>query len=118
MVDFFKISMSFTQLLNHCESLREQVQTRLEQVDKNGFETIKNGSKLIRRASEIEALGLLGRGGGGEPPKISDFHRKLAALEARFWGPFWNPFSVHDAIQGRPGRKTDDFGGSGCRVFF
>ena len=62
MVDFFKVSMSFTQLLNHCESLREQVQTRLKQVDKNGFETAKNGSKLIRRASEIEALGLLGRG--------------------------------------------------------
>ena len=92
MVDFFKVSMSFTQLLNHCESLREQAQTRLKQVDKNGFETVKNGSKLIRRASEIEALGLLGRGRGGGPPKIIDFHRKLAALEARFWGPFWNPF--------------------------
>ena len=67
------------------------MQTILKQVDKNGFETAKNDSKLMRRASEIEALGLLGRGRGG-PPKIIDFHRKLAALEARFWGPFWNPF--------------------------
>ena len=72
MVDFFKVSMSFTQLLNHCESLREQVQTRLKQVDKNGFETAKNCSKLIRRASEIEGLGLLESEGG--PFKIIDFH--------------------------------------------
>lgn len=72
MVDFFKVSMSFTQLLNHCESLREQVQTRLKQVDKNGFETAKNYSKLIRRASEIEGLGLLESEGG--PFKIIDFH--------------------------------------------
>ena len=64
--------MSFTQLLNHCESLREQAQTRLKQVDKNGFETAKNGSKLIRRASEIEGLGLLENEGG--PFKIIDFH--------------------------------------------
>ena len=70
MVDFFKVSMSFTQLLNHCESLREQVQTRLKQVDKNGFETVKNGSKLIRRTSEIEALGLLGSGGGPQKSLI------------------------------------------------
>ena len=70
MVDFFKVSMSFTQLLNHCESLREQVQTRLKQVDKNGFETAKNCSKLIRRASEIEGLGLLERGGGPQKSLI------------------------------------------------
>ena len=73
MVDFFKVSMSFTQLLNnHCESMREQVQTKLKQVDKNRFETAKNYSKLIRRASEIEGLGLLESEGG--PFKIIDFH--------------------------------------------
>ena len=43
--------------------MREQVQTKLKQVDKNGFETAKNYSKLIRRASEIEGLGLLEKGG-------------------------------------------------------
>ena len=118
MVDFFKISMSFTQLLNHCESLREQVQTRLKQVDKNGFETVKNGSKLIRRASEIEALGLLGRGRGGGPPKIIDFHRKLAALEARFWGPFWNPFRFMMPSRVALDGKLTIWGGSGCRVSF
>ena len=65
--------MSFTQLLNnHCESMREQVQTKLKQVDKNGFETAKNYSKLIRRVSEIEGLGLLESEGG--PFKIIDFH--------------------------------------------
>ena len=117
MVDFFKVSMSFTQLLNHCESLREQVQTRLKQVDKNGFETVKNGSKLIRRASEIEALGLLGRRGGGSL-KISDFHRKLAALEARFWGPFWNPFRFRMPSRVDLDGKLTILGGSGCRVFF
>ena len=68
------------------------MQTILKQVDKNGFEAAKNRSELIRRTSEIEALGLLGRGRGGGTPKIIDFHSKLAALGARFWGPFWNPF--------------------------
>ena len=52
--------------------MREQVQTKLKQVDKNGFETAKNYSKLIRRASEIEGLGLLENEGG--PFKIIDFH--------------------------------------------
>ena len=118
MVDFFKVSMSFTQLLNHCESLREQAQTRLKQVDKNGFETVKNGSKLIRRASEIEALGLLGRGGVGGPPKIIDFQWKLAALEARFWGPFWNPFRFMMPSRVALDGKLTIWGVSSCRVFF
>ena len=52
--------------------MREQVQTKLKQVDKNGFETAKNHLKLIRRASEIEGLGLLESEGG--PFKIIDFH--------------------------------------------
>ena len=47
-------------------------QTKHEQVDKNGFETAKNYSKLIRRVSEIEGLGLLESEGG--PFKIIDFH--------------------------------------------
>ena len=92
MVDFFKVSMSFTQLLNHCESLREQVQTRLKQVDKNGFETIKNGSKLIRRASEIEALGLLGRGRGGDPQKSLIFIGSWPPWRLDFGVPFGTLF--------------------------
>ena len=92
MVDFFKVSMSFTQLLNHCESLREQVQTRLKQVDKNGFETVKNGSKLIRRASEIEALGLLGRGRGEDPPKSLIFIGSWPPWRLDFGVPFGTLF--------------------------
>ena len=92
MVDFFKVSMSFTQLLNHCESLREQAQTRLKQVDKNGFETVKNGSKLIRRASEIEALGLLGRGRGGDPPKSLIFIGSWPPWRLDFGVPFGTLF--------------------------
>ena len=92
MVDFFKVSMSFTQLLNHCESLREQAQTRLKQVDKNGFETVKNGSKLIRRASEIEALGLLGRGRGGDPQKSLIFIGSWPPWRLDFGVPFGTLF--------------------------
>ena len=33
-------------------------------------------------------------------------------------GSLLEPFSVHDAIQGRPGRKTDDFGGVWLQSLF
>ena len=120
--------------------MREQVQTKLKQVDKNGFETAKNYSKLIRRASEIEGLGLLeseggpfkiidfhwiraawgswGGGMGGGPPKIIDFHSKLAALGARFWDPFWNPFRFMMPSRVALYGKLAILGGSSCRVFF
>ena len=55
---------------------------------------------------------------GGGPPKIIDFHSKLAALGARFWDPFWNPFRFMMPSRVALDGKLTILGGSGCRVFF
>ena len=54
----------------------------------------------------------------GGTPKIIDFHRKLAVLEARFWGTFWNPFRFMTSSRVALDGKLTILGGSGCRVFF
>ena len=55
---------------------------------------------------------------GGGPPKIIDFHSKLAALGARFWDPFWNPFRFMMPSRVALYGKLAILGGSSCRVFF
>ena len=68
---------------------------------------------------EFEPPGALGEEGwGGGPPKIIDFHSKLAALGARFWDPFWNPFRFMMPSRVALDGKLTILGGSGCRVFF
>ena len=55
---------------------------------------------------------------GGGPPKIIDFHSKLAALGARFWDPFWNPFRFMMPSRVALDGKLTILGGSGCASLF
>ena len=55
---------------------------------------------------------------GGGPPKIIDFHSKLAALGARFWGPFWNPFRFMMPSRVALYGKLTILGESGCESLF
>ena len=46
------------------------------------------------------------------------FGLEVGRLGASILGSLLEAFSVHDAIQGRPGRKTDDFWRAWLREFF
>ena len=68
---------------------------------------------------EFEPPGALGEEGwGGGPPKIIDFHSKLAALGARFWGPFWNPFRFRMPSRVALDGKLTILGGLVAEYFF
>ena len=105
-------SVCYVLLVVFCCSLYpQQVQTRMKQVDKNKVsKTGKNDSKLIRRASKIEAWGLLG---------AILAPRQLRTAKMMFLGrswppqkePFWKSFRLMLPSRGALRLKIEDFGG-------
>ena len=114
----FVTAPSYVLLVVFCCSLYpRQVQTRMKQVDKKGFEKGKNKSKLIRRASKIEACGLLG---------AILAPRQLRTAKMTFLGrsrppqkePFWKPFRLMLPSRGALRLKIKDFGGVWLQSLF
>ena len=81
-------SHSYWIIANHCGSRCRQDWNKSIKMDSKRLKMVQNWLEELLKSRLWGSWG----GGGGGPPKIIDFHRKLAALEARFWGPFWNPF--------------------------